>query len=69
MNWEAFITCAVTGAGDTAGRSDRVPVTAEQIADSAIEAAGAGAAIAHIHVRDPETGRGSRRPEIYREVV
>ena len=69
MNWEAFITCAVTGAGDTAGRSDRVPVTAEQIADSAIEAAGAGAAIAHIHVRDPDTGRGSRRPELYREVV
>ena len=69
MNWEAFITCAVTGAGDTAGRSDRVPVTAEQIADSAIEAARAGAAIAHIHVRDPETGRGSRRPELYREVV
>ena len=69
MNWEAFITCAVTGAGDTAGRSDRVPVTAEQIADSAIEAAGAGAAIAHIHVRDPDTGRGSRRPERYREVV
>ena len=69
MTWEAFITCAVTGAGDTAGRSDRVPVTAEQIADSAIEAAGAGAAIAHIHVRDPDTGRGSRRPELYREVV
>jgi uncharacterized protein (DUF849 family) len=69
VNWEAFITCAVTGAGDTAGRSDRVPVTAEQIADSAIEAAGAGAAIAHIHVRDPDTGRGSRRPELYREVV
>jgi len=69
VNWEAFITCAVTGAGDTAGRSDRVPVTAEQIADSAIEAARAGAAIAHIHVRDPETGRGSRRPELYREVV
>ena len=53
MNWEVFITCAVTGAGDTTARSDQVPVTPEQIADAAIEAARAGAAIAHIHVRDP----------------
>ena len=60
MNTEVFITCAVTGAGDTAGRSERVPVTPEAIADAAIEAARAGAAIVHIHVRDPETGRGSR---------
>jgi uncharacterized protein (DUF849 family) len=69
MNWEVFITCAVTGVGDTAGRSDRVPVTTEQIADAAIEAARAGAAVAHIHVRDPETGKGSRDPRLYREVV
>jgi uncharacterized protein (DUF849 family) len=69
MNWEAFITCAVTGAGDTTGRSDRVPVTPEQIASAAIEAAEAGAAIAHIHVRDPETGKGSRDPDLYRDVV
>ena len=69
MNWEAFITCAVTGAGDTTGRSPLVPVTPVQIADAAIEAARAGAAIAHIHVRDPETGRGSRDPALYREVV
>jgi uncharacterized protein (DUF849 family) len=69
MNWEVFVTCAVTGVGDTVGRSDRVPVTPEQIADAAIEAARAGAAIAHIHVRDPETGKGSRRTELYREVV
>ena len=69
MNWEVFITCAVTGAGDTTGKSDRVPVTPEAIADSAIEAARAGAAIAHIHVRDPETGRGSRDLPLYREVV
>jgi uncharacterized protein (DUF849 family) len=69
MNWETFITCAVTGVGDTVGRSDRVPVTPAQIADAAIEAAQAGAAVAHIHVRDPDTGKGSRDPRLYREVV
>ncbi len=69
MNWEAFVTCAVTGAGDTAGRSPLVPVTPEQIADSAIEAARAGAAIVHIHVREPETGKGARDPALYRAVV
>ena len=69
MNWEVFVTCAVTGVGDTAGRSDRVPITPEQIATAAIEAAQAGAAVAHIHVRDPETGKGARDPELYREVV
>src|SRR5712691_11348230 len=69
MNWEVFVTCAVTGVGDTVGRSDRVPVTPDQIADAALEAAQAGAAVAHIHVRDPATGRGSRDPRLYREVV
>jgi uncharacterized protein (DUF849 family) len=69
MNWDVFITCAVTGAGATTERSDRVPVTPEQIADAAIGAAEAGAAIAHIHVRDPRTGKGARGPELYREVV
>jgi len=69
VNREVFITCAVTGAGATTERSDRVPVTPEQIAEAAIEAAQAGAAIAHIHVRDPETGRGSRDVALYREVV
>jgi uncharacterized protein (DUF849 family) len=69
MNWEVFITCAVTGAGDTVGQSDRVPVTPAEIANAAIEAANAGAAVAHIHVRDPATGRGSRDPRLYREVV
>ena len=69
MNWEAFITCAVTGAGDTTGRSGNVPVTPAGIAESAIEAAAAGAAIVHIHVRDPATGRGSRDPALYREAV
>jgi uncharacterized protein (DUF849 family) len=69
MNREVFITCAVTGAGDTVGRSDKVPVTPEQIADASIEAAKAGAAVAHIHVRDPRTGKGARSVELYREVV
>ena len=69
MNWDVFITCAVTGAGDTVCRSDRVPVTPKQIAEAAVEAAKAGAAIAHIHVRDPETGKGSRDPKLYAEVV
>ena len=69
MNWEAFITCALTGAGDTVARSKHVPVTPQQIADSALEAAGAGAAVVHIHVRDPATGKGSRDPRLFREVV
>src|SRR5215470_6680637 len=69
LNWEVFITCAVTGAGDTVGRSELVPVTPEQIAEAAIEAARAGAAVAHIHVRDPDTGRGVRDPALYRAAV
>ena len=69
MNWSAFITCAVTGSGETTGKSDKVPVTPAQIADSAIEAAKAGAAVVHIHVRDPRTGRGSRDTGLYAEVV
>lgn len=69
MNWEVFITCAVTGVGETVERSDRVPVSAEQIAESALEAARAGAAIVHIHVRDPDTGKGARDPRLYRDVV
>jgi 3-dehydrocarnitine:acetyl-CoA trimethylamine transferase len=66
---EAFITCAITGAGDTAGRSEHVPVTPAQIAESALQAARAGAAVVHIHVRDPDTGRGSRDPALFRAVV
>ena len=60
MNWDVFITCAVTGAGDTTGKSPHVPITPQQIAESAIDAAKAGAAVVHIHVRDPDTGKGSR---------
>ena len=69
MRWDVFITCAVTGAGDTTGKSDKVPITPKQIAESAIEAARAGAAIVHIHVRDPATGKGARDPKLYAEVV
>ena len=69
MNWEVFVTCAVTGVGDTVGRSDRVPVTPEQIAAAAVEAADAGAAVVHIHVRDPGTGKGARDPRLYADVV
>ena len=68
MNWEVFVTCAVTGAGDTVGKSPHVPVTPEEIANSAIEAARAGAAVVHIHVRDPQTGKGSRDTGLYAEV-
>ncbi|WP_210240229.1 3-keto-5-aminohexanoate cleavage protein [Amaricoccus solimangrovi] len=68
-NRDVFITCAVTGSGDTTSRSDKVPVTPAEIAAAAVEAARAGAAIAHIHVRDPETGKGARDPKLYREVV
>ncbi|MYE11297.1 MAG: 3-keto-5-aminohexanoate cleavage protein [Gammaproteobacteria bacterium] len=69
MNTDVIITCAVTGAGDTVGRHPAIPVTPEQIADSAIDAAKAGAAIVHCHVRDPATGKGARDVSLYREVV
>jgi uncharacterized protein (DUF849 family) len=69
MNSEVVITCAVTGAGDTVGRHPGVPVTPASIAAAAIEAAQAGAAIAHCHVRDPATGKGARDPALFREVV
>lgn len=69
MNNEVIVTCPVTGAGDTTGKHSGVPVTPEQISDAAIEAAKAGAAIAHIHVRDPDTGEGSNDPALFREVV
>jgi uncharacterized protein (DUF849 family) len=69
MNTEVIVTCAVTGSGDTVGKHPAIPVTPEQIATAAVEAAQAGAAIAHIHVRDPATGRAARRLDLYREVV
>jgi len=64
-----ILTCAVTGGDDTAGRFPAVPVTPAQIASSAIAACEAGAAIAHIHVRDPQTGKPSMSVALYREVV
>ena len=61
MNPKVIITCAVTGAGDTVGKHPAIPVTPEQIANSALEAASAGAAVVHCHVRDPEDRQG--RPQ------
>ncbi|MFK7870860.1 MAG: 3-keto-5-aminohexanoate cleavage protein [Roseobacter sp.] len=69
MNKEVFITCAVTGSGGTQNRSPHVPRSPKQIADSAIAAAKAGAAIVHCHVRDPESGAPSRDLTYYREVT
>ena len=69
MNNEVIVTCAVTGAGDTLGKHPEVPVTPEQISNAAIAAAKAGASVAHIHVRDPETGLGSRDVNLFKEVV
>ncbi|MDE0209662.1 MAG: 3-keto-5-aminohexanoate cleavage protein [Boseongicola sp.] len=69
MNREVFITCAVTGAGSTQDRSPHVPRSPEEIAGSAIDAAKAGAAVVHCHVRDPETGASARNRELYREVT
>jgi uncharacterized protein (DUF849 family) len=69
MNREVFITCAVTGSGGTQDMSPHVPRSPEQIAAAAIDAAKAGAAIVHCHVRDPETGKPSRDPALYREVT
>jgi uncharacterized protein (DUF849 family) len=69
MNREVIVTCAVTGAGDTVGRHPAIPVTPEEIAGAALESAEAGAAIVHIHVRDPKTGKADRRPHLYREVL
>ena len=69
MNREVFITCAVTGSGGTQDRSPHVPRSPQQIAESALAAARAGAAVVHCHVREPETGRPSRDPVLYREVT
>ncbi len=69
MNREVFITCAVTGSGATQDRSPHVPRSPRQIADSAIAAAKAGAAVVHCHVRDPDTGTPSRDLALYREVT
>ena len=64
-----FITCAITGSGSTQDRSPNVPRSPKEIADSAIAAAKAGAAVVHCHVRDPNTGVPSRDPSLYRELT
>lgn len=69
MNREVFVTCAVTGSGSTQERSPHVPRSPREIAQAAIEAARAGAAVVHCHVRDPHTGAPSRDPRLYREVT
>ena len=69
MNRNVIITCAVTGSGDTAHKHPDLPKTPEEIANASIEAARAGAAVAHIHVREPDTGAPSRRVELFSEVV
>ena len=69
MNWEAFITCAVTGSGNTVDKHPAIPKTPQEIAEAAIAAAKAGAAVAHIHVREPESGKPSRDPALFKQVV
>ncbi len=69
INREVFITCAVTGSGATHDKSPQVPRSPADIAASAIDAAKAGAAVVHCHVREPESGAPSRRPALYRELT
>jgi uncharacterized protein (DUF849 family) len=69
MQSKVIITCAVTGAGDTVGKSHLVPVTPEQIANAALEAAAAGATVVHCHVRNVKTGKGARDVALYAEVI
>ena len=69
MNQNVFITCAITGSGDTTAKSDKVPITPAEIAEAAIDAARAGAAVVHCHVRNPDTGAPSRDPALFREVT
>jgi len=68
MNNELIISCAITGSGDTANKHPNLPITPKQIASAAIEAAKEGAAVAHMHVRDPD-GNPSRKLEYYKEVA
>ena len=66
---KTFLTCAITGNITKPEQSPYLPITPQQIADSALEAAEAGAAVAHIHVRDPATGRPSMEIDLYRDVM
>ena len=69
MNNEVIITCAITGSGDSATKSEYVPVTPEEIAADAVRASKAGAAVIHVHVRDPKTKQFSRDIELYKETA
>ena len=69
INQDVFITCAVTGAGSTQSKSPHIPRSPAEIAEAAIAAADAGAAVVHCHVRDPDTGAPSRAPALYRELT
>ena len=69
MNRNVIITCAVTGAANAWEKHPDLPVSTEQVADAVISAAEAGAAVAHIHVRNPETGEGSRDVDLFADVV
>jgi uncharacterized protein (DUF849 family) len=69
MRRKVILTCAVTGNITTPEQTPYLPITPEQIANAAIDAAKAGAAVAHIHVRDPKTGRPSMDLDLYREVM
>ena len=69
MARKVIITCAVTGSADTVAKNPAVPVTPAEIAQSALDAAKAGAAIVHVHVRDPESGKASMELDHYRETA
>ncbi|MCV3852727.1 3-keto-5-aminohexanoate cleavage protein [Pseudomonas aeruginosa] len=69
MSRKVILTCAVTGNAPFNPKHPAMPVTPQQIAEACIEAAHAGASVAHIHVRDPKTGGGSRDPALFKEVV
>src|ERR1700748_2628655 len=64
---KVVITCAITGSIHTPTMSDALPITPDQIATQAVDAAKAGAAILHLHARDPKDGRPSPDPKIFRE--
>ncbi len=69
MNYEIVLTCAVTGSGDAKTKHPGLPTSPAEIAQASIEAVQAGAAIAHIHVRDPQTGAASRDVALYKETA
>ncbi|MCT4607620.1 MAG: 3-keto-5-aminohexanoate cleavage protein [Pelagimonas sp.] len=69
MSKKTILTAAITGNLMTPEISPHLPVTPEQIAQQALDAAKAGASIVHLHVRDPETAKGSMRMDLYRELV